>query len=109
MALGSFSTALGSFSTALGDFSTALGNLAAAQVPAPLHKGGAALAVGHHQDGGITLAGKAGEQCHHFIAGMFIEIARGLIGKQQRRALSEGAGNGYPLLLTAGEAVYRAR
>ena len=43
------------------------------------------------------------EQVHHLAAGARVEIARRLVGQQDRRLVGQRAGDGHALLLAAGE------
>jgi hypothetical protein len=54
----------------------------------------------HHRD---ALPVEILEERHDFHAGVRIERAGGLVGQYQDRIVDEGARDGHPLLLTAGE------
>ncbi|MNP69905.1 hypothetical protein D3C76_1660660 [compost metagenome] len=42
------------------------------------------------------------EQLHCFLRVLPVQITRGFVGQQDSRAVNQGAGNGYTLLLAAG-------
>ena len=60
--------------------------------------------VGDHDDGGTVLV-EFGEQSHHFRTVLRVEVTRWLVGKDELGTEDHGAGDGYALLLSAGELV----
>src|SRR5699024_7835226 len=60
------------------------------------------VVVGGHDDGGALLV-DAVEQVHDLGGRIRIEVAGGLVGKQDERAVDGGSGDGDALLLTAGQ------
>jgi hypothetical protein len=71
----------------------------------PAGAGGDVEVVGHQHDGDALLAVEPLEQRHHLLAGAGVEVAGGLVGEQHLRLAHQGAGDGDPLLLTAGQLV----
>ena len=66
---------------------------------------GDAALVGDDDDGDVLLLVQALEELHHLDAGLGVQRARGLVGKDDLRAGDEGAGDGDALLLAAGHLV----
>ena len=64
--------------------------------------GGILLAVGHHDDGGAFLV-EFLQQVHDFLAILGVEVTCRFIGEYELWTCHHGAGNGHPLLLTAGK------
>lgn len=60
--------------------------------------------VSDHDDGGAVLI-EFGEQAHHLGTILRVEVTRWLVGKDELRTEDHGAGDGYALLLSAGELV----
>ncbi len=60
--------------------------------------------VGHHDDGGAVLV-EFGEQSHHLGPVLRVEVTRGLVGEDELGTEDHSAGDGYALLLSAGELV----
>ena len=60
------------------------------------------LGVGYHDDG-CSLGVQFLQQVHHLFAILGVEVAGRLVGEDQLRSGHDGAGDGHPLLLTAGE------
>ena len=54
---------------------------------------------------GLALVVELIDQRHNFPAGLAVQVTGGLIGQQNGRMTDQGAGNGYPLALPAGELV----
>jgi hypothetical protein len=46
---------------------------------------------------------RVGQELHHGVAVLGVEVARGLVGEEHGRGAGEGAGDGDALLLAAGE------
>ena len=65
--------------------------------PAP---GGDVGLVGDDDDG-LALAVEVGEEVEDLVAGLGVEVAGGLVGQEERRALDQGAGDRHPLALAA--------
>ena len=63
---------------------------------------GIALGVGHHDDGGAFLV-EVGEQVHHLLAVLGIQVTCGFVSKDEFRVGDNGAGDSHTLLLTARE------
>ena len=61
-----------------------------------------ALRVGDHHDGGALLV-QLGEQVHHLLAVLGIEVASRLVGEDELGVGDHGAGDGDALLLSARE------
>ncbi len=59
--------------------------------------------MGHQHQRGAVLLIEGKQQVADVLAGVTVEIAGWLVGKQHRRLTGEGAGNRHPLLLTAGQ------
>ena len=59
--------------------------------------------VRHHDDGLAVVAVERLQQVENLVAGLAIEIARGLVAQQQRRIGDDGARDADALLLAAGE------
>ena len=59
-----------------------------------------ALRVGDHHDGGALLV-ELGEQVHHLLAVLAVEVAGGLVGEDELGVGDHGAGDGHTLLLSA--------
>jgi hypothetical protein len=66
---------------------------------------GEARVVGHQDDGRAGLAVERLEELDDAAAGGGVEVARGLVGEEDARAVDEGAGAGDALLFAAGELV----
>ena len=66
-----------------------------------------ALVVGGHHHGGPGLV-DAVEQAHDALARGRVEVAGGLVGQQDQRAVDERPGDGHALLLTARQLVREA-
>src|SRR2546430_613403 len=78
------------------------GNLTVADFdPAGRHSGNFRI-VRHERDGAALLAELA-EQLKNHLAGVRIEVARGFVGEDDFRVVDQRAGDGGPLLLSAGE------
>ena len=60
--------------------------------------------VGGHEHGRAR-AVDALEQVHDAAGGLRVQVSRGLVADEQRRAVHDGAGDGHALLLAAGELV----
>ena len=58
----------------------------------------------HHQ-GGLELVLHGPQDLVDLIAGLGIELAGRFVGENQKRPFHQGASDGHPLLLTAGELV----
>lgn len=58
--------------------------------------------MGYHEDGG-AFAVEFGEEFHYFFAVLGVEVTGGLVGEDELGVGDDGAGDGYPLLLTSGE------
>ena len=69
----------------------------------PVHLGGDPLVVGGDQGGAAFLADQAEEFGEDDVGGGLVEIAGGLVGEDQSRAVGERAGDRDALLLAAGE------
>jgi hypothetical protein len=71
----------------------------------PPRKGSNVRFMGYddHRDPIVTI--QAPEDPHYFNTGPGIKISRGLIGQDNGRVIDEGPGDGYPLLLAAGQLV----
>ena len=63
---------------------------------------GVALRVSDHHDGGAFLV-ELGEQVHHLLAVLGVEVAGGLVGEDELGVGDHGAGDGDTLLLAARE------
>jgi len=63
---------------------------------------GVALGVGDHHDGGALLV-ELGEQVHHLLAVLGVEVTGGLVGEDELGIGDHGASDGDTLLLTARE------
>ncbi len=61
-----------------------------------------ALRVGDHHDGGALVV-QLGEQVHHLLAVLGVEVASGLVGEDELGVGDHGAGDGHALLLSARE------
>ena len=61
---------------------------------------GVTLGVGHHDDGGAFLV-EVGEQLHHLLAVLGIQVTSRLIGEDEFWVGYHGTGDGYTLLLAA--------
>ena len=61
--------------------------------------------MGHHDDAALLLMGQALEGLHDHAAVAAVQIPGGLVGQDHIAARSQGPGNGYPLLLAAGQLV----
>jgi hypothetical protein len=59
--------------------------------------------VGDEDEGGVFLRAEAQQQGNDFFGAAFVEIAGGLVGEKQARAVEERAGDGDALGLAAGE------
>jgi hypothetical protein len=59
--------------------------------------------MGDHEQGDILLLMQVGEYGHNILTGMGIEVTGRLIGQDNRRVFGQSAGDGDPLLFTAGE------
>ena len=57
--------------------------------------------VGHEDEGRPLFLVELGHELDHARAGGGVEVARGLVGEKQLRAMNEGAGQRHALLLTA--------
>ncbi len=55
--------------------------------------------VGHHHDGGSLLV-QFGQQLHHFVAVVGVQVTRRLVGQDQPGVGHDRAGDGHPLLLS---------
>ena len=64
--------------------------------------GGDVWLVGDHDDG-CSPAVQPVKKIHDLDAGSGVEVARRLVGQEDCRPVDHGPGNGYPLLLSAGE------
>ena len=60
------------------------------------------LVVGDEDDGETFLLVELLQHPEHFDGGAGVEIAGGLVGEEELRAVDEGAGDGHALLLAAG-------
>ena len=58
--------------------------------------------MGDHHDGGALLV-QLGEQVHHLLAILGVEVAGGLVGEDELGVGDYGAGDGHALLLSARE------
>ena len=58
--------------------------------------------MSNHKNGGSALANLL-EYLHDLVAGLWVQIAGGLIGQNQFGVIKQGAGYAYTLLLSAGE------
>ena len=65
-------------------------------------KAGIVLGVSYHNHGSTFLI-QFGEEVHHFLSVLGVEITRRLIGQYEFRISDHGTGNGYTLLLTTRE------
>ena len=63
---------------------------------------GITLRVGDHHDGGALLV-QLGEQIHHLLAILGVEVAGGLVGEDELGVGHHGTGDGHALLLSARE------
>ena len=77
-------------------------DLAVFELDLALGVGGDFGIVGN-ENNGVALAGEVGQQGHHLLAAAAIQGAGGFIGKDNLAAVHQRAGDGYPLLLAAGE------
>ena len=68
----------------------------------PTRPGGDLVVVGDEHDGDPALGVEPFQDGHDLGAGAGVEVAGRLVGEQQRRVADERAGDGDPLLLTAG-------
>ena len=59
--------------------------------------------VSHHYDSQPFLAVQVAQQAHDIAAGVGVEVAGRLVGQQHVRAVDQGAGDGSPLHLAAGQ------
>src|SRR5579864_107116 len=59
--------------------------------------------VRHHQNGFAVLAHKLLDERHDLVGALSVEIAGGLVAKQERRVRNNGAGDSHALLLTSGK------
>ena len=59
--------------------------------------------MGHHEDGGLQGVTGLLKGADHRPAGLGIQVAGGLVGQNQQRAVDEGPGHGGALLLAAGD------
>ncbi len=59
--------------------------------------------MGHHNQGGTLFAIERHQQVRHRLAGIVIQVAGGLIRKQNLGPRGEGSSNGNPLLLATGQ------
>src|SRR5690625_3699064 len=75
---------------------------AVAQLDDPLRLLGDLRFVGDYYDR-RALAVQLVEEPHYLLAGTGVEVAGRFVGEEQRRVHGEGAGDGYPLPLAAGE------
>ena len=75
---------------------------AVADVQHPLGVGGNFRLVGNHHNGDALLV-ELLENLHNLLAGFCIQGAGGLVGQQHLGVVHNGAGNGHPLALAAGE------
>ncbi len=66
-----------------------------------VHLGGELKIVGRGQGGHAFRAGKRHELVEHELRGVRIQVPRGLVGKQNARAVGERAGDRDALLLAA--------
>jgi len=64
---------------------------------------GQIVSVGHREDGHLSLIPQLAEKLENFLLGEGVEIAGGLVQKQQGRAVLEGAGESHAALLAAGQ------
>jgi hypothetical protein len=62
----------------------------------------AGLVVGHHDDR-LALVGQLLEQFEDRLRRAAVQVARRLVGDDQRRVIGQGASDGHPLLLAAGD------
>jgi hypothetical protein len=65
--------------------------------------GGDVQVVGDQHDGHALLGVQRLEQRHDLLAGAGVEVAGRLVGQQHLRVADQGAGDGHPLLLAAGQ------
>lgn len=61
--------------------------------------------VGRHEKGRIGVADEVGQEGQDVLSGFEIEVARGLVGKNQERVVHQGASDSHPLLLATGEPI----
>jgi hypothetical protein len=66
-----------------------------------VHFAGQTLIVSGHQSGAALAADQPQEFGKNGVRRMLVEVAGRLVGKDQRRPVSERAGDGHPLLLAA--------
>ncbi len=59
----------------------------------------------HQHQGGAVLVAQPEQHVVDPLAGVRVQVAGGFVGKQHLRGVGEGAGDGDPLLLAAGELV----
>ena len=78
-------------------------NASVDEADAAIGGGGDIDAVGDQDHGGLFPAGEGGEEIDHGGAGSGVEIAGGLVGEEDGRAVDESAGEGGALHLAAGE------
>src|SRR5690242_4483874 len=69
----------------------------------PVGVGGGDRVVGDHHHRLIELVDRLAQQAHDVGAGLRVEVAGRLVGEDHGRLADEGAGDGDPLLLPAGE------
>ncbi len=69
----------------------------------PVAACGDARVVRHQQHRAAERLVEAAEQREHLVGGARVEVAGGLVGQQDGRADHQRPGDGYPLLLAAGE------
>ena len=80
-----------------------IGENALVQVPQAVRPPGRPRVVGHHDDGLAQLAAQPPHEHQHVLGRDAVEVACGLVGHEQGRVRDQGARNGHPLLLAAGE------
>ena len=77
-------------------------NITVEEVDDALGVAGVLDGVGYHEDGG-AFAVELGEEFHYLFAVLGVEVTGGLVGEDELGVGDDGAGDGYPLLLTSGE------
>src|ERR1700677_2467483 len=82
-----------------------VGDFAVAHVEDAVGDLGGLGVVGDHEDGLAELAAGLAEHLEDGVGVFGVEIAGGLVGEDYGGAIDEGAGDGYALLLAAGELV----